>query len=236
MVRCTPPPFCVASALVLSLAVLAPPAAAQEQNAKLARKIDFPGLEDPRITLREALDYLGARYEWKIQVDANAFKAQGVKDIQNAAVAEKPLPRQARVTVGILLQQVLNRLPQPATYTVQRDRLAVVPVSDAVLKEIAREYRTSPLRGLLARQVALGKDIKANATFKEVVAFLRDKHGLPVVIPQGAEDLQLEAARQTSVSIETLLKRLASEIGGACLLRNDHVLLIRRPLTEPPID
>jgi hypothetical protein len=222
------------SVLVLTLAVLASRAQAQEEKARLARKIDFPGWNDPKITLREALAYLGAKYDWKIEADIRAFKAQGIEDVLTSPVAEKPLPKQAKVTVGILLQQVLNRLPSPATYTIQRDRLLVVPISEPVLREIAREYQSSPLRARLARRITLGREFEANAKLKDVLAFLRDKHGLPVVILPNAEELEVKLARQTSVSIEAVLKQLAGQIGGACVLRHDHVLLV--PIrNEPPV-
>lgn len=232
-------PTLVFMAAPLILAGAATPAGAKDEPTKFAKKVKFDGIFDainnPQTPLKDVLEYLSDKYDVKLVLDAQAFKAAQIDDAGGLPVAaEKPLPKQDGITLGALVQTVLNRLPTPTTYTFQRDRVVIVPVSERVLKDIAREHATSPLRPLLAKRIALDKRFEANAKLQDVVDFLRSKHNVPIVLPDQGGQAEIKLPRAAGVSIEQVLKEVAKQTGAFVLPRADHVLLLTREAPGGP--
>jgi RNA polymerase sigma factor (sigma-70 family) len=106
----------------------APPAAAPaaplrtalEVRDRLARLVDFNGVDDPQTHLQEVLDELGKRYDLKFDVNEPAFRDDGVDDILGLLPAQQhPLPALKQVPLQTVLRKVLGRLPSYATYVVR---------------------------------------------------------------------------------------------------------------------
>jgi hypothetical protein len=235
--------FTTAALIVAATAV---PAAAKDEPSKFAKNVKFDGIydainNDPQSPLKHYLEYLGHKFDVKLVIDAAAFKAArmadaGVPDDPGSlsVTADNPLPKQEGITLGALVQTILNRLPTPTTYTFQRDRVLIVPVSEPVLKDIAREYATSPLRPLLAKRIALDNRFEAKAKLQDVVDFLRSKHNVPIVLHEQGEQAEIKLPRAANVSLEQVLKDVAKQTRAFALLRSDHVFLLRTEGGAPP--
>jgi WD40 repeat protein/serine/threonine protein kinase len=95
----------------------APPAIGA-MHRKLARRVDFAGIDDPKTNLREALDFLAATYQLKFEVDERAFKRENLNDVLKTDIANpNALEPMKNVTVEAILQKVIARVPVPSGAT-----------------------------------------------------------------------------------------------------------------------
>jgi hypothetical protein len=214
--------------LLLVLAVALMPAAARAQprgpQAALARVLNVPGLDDPKVTLKEVVEWLAHRSPGLVlEVDEESFKRQSINDARSLGF-NPPIREQKKVSTAVALQTILHRLPAEATYVVRRDKVAVVAVDDDVLRQIAAEALRSPLLGRLRGRITIDRSL-GDARLKDAVKFLKDRHGLTVLVAPRHDDLPVKLPAQTS-TVEGVLKQLATQVKGACLLRHDHFLLV----------
>jgi hypothetical protein len=93
-------------------------------KAKLEKIIDFDGLDDPKGTLFDALEYLRGRFPLKFYVDEKAFKASGIQDILKTEVQAKPA---AKTALKIVLADILKKVG--ATYVVKENHVAIIPAN-----------------------------------------------------------------------------------------------------------
>jgi hypothetical protein len=108
--------------------------AAQEQPERadelidaLNRAVKFPGFEDPKTTLIEALDQLAKMYDLSFDVNERAFKFEMVPDVLKTEVAlPDPIPPM-NATPAHALRKVLARIPVPsgATFLVRQDTVEI---------------------------------------------------------------------------------------------------------------
>jgi len=73
--------LCFALLLLLAPAPGRADPPAKNPRTALAKRVTFPGIDDPAVTLRNALDFLTDRYGLKIDVDVKQFKAAGFADV-----------------------------------------------------------------------------------------------------------------------------------------------------------
>src|SRR5262249_22952806 len=60
---------------------------------KLAQRVKFDGIGDPKITLSEALDKLNMLYDINFDINEKAFKFENVADVaKTPIIAENPIP------------------------------------------------------------------------------------------------------------------------------------------------
>src|SRR5262249_6167860 len=94
-----------------------------ELRDKLSETVKFPGFEDPRTTLAEALEFLATRYGLAFDVNEKAFKYEGVNEVLTTPITQPtPIPRM-ETSLGTVLKRVLNRITTQsgATYIIRRD-------------------------------------------------------------------------------------------------------------------
>src|SRR5262249_24106245 len=68
------------------------PRTASEIRVLLAREIDFPGIDDPKTTLQQALAMLTDRYGLTFRVNEAAFKKEGFDDVLKTPVVMQKWP------------------------------------------------------------------------------------------------------------------------------------------------
>jgi hypothetical protein len=205
--------------------------------------VTFQRIDDPAITLSQVLEFLTVRHGLKIDVDVKQFKAAGIEDVLATAVVEKPLPAQKNVSVGVVLQQVLNRLPVSATYILRGNGVQVVPVAEATVRSISQEARGSLARPRLARAFTADRALADKPTLDNLVRYLKDRHDLQLVVSAGTDpdafkdkdQYKLRLPRVGTVNLETLLKQVAGQTRSRVLLRHDHVLLITPEAGQSPV-
>ena len=92
---------------------VARPARTEPLGVQLTRPVKFAGFDDPAMTLRQALNRLSKDYGLDFEVNEAAFTAEGLADVLDKPVAEKPLRKRERVRLDRLLRTVLARVPVP---------------------------------------------------------------------------------------------------------------------------
>ena len=96
--------------------------------AKLFRRVDFAGYDDPKLTLSEVLEDITKNYGLSFLVNEKSFRYENVADVAKTPVtAENALPPMKNVQVDRILRQVLARIPVPsgATFLVRRDHIEI---------------------------------------------------------------------------------------------------------------
>jgi hypothetical protein len=128
---------------VLSLAVMAPPASAQTPDiyegpdihegidlasraarlkraaatrAKLARRVNFDGIINPKTTLADALQFFERSYGVGIDINEQAFKDEGVMGVLDRPIG-KAIPKLQGVPLSTVLRRILERVPSRSGVT-----------------------------------------------------------------------------------------------------------------------
>jgi hypothetical protein len=93
----------------------------------LNRAGKYPGIEDPKATLIEALDQLARLYDLSFEVNERAFKFEMVPDVLKTEVAQPNAIPEMNATPAYVLRKVLERVPAPsgATFLVRQDTIEI---------------------------------------------------------------------------------------------------------------
>src|SRR5262245_55346450 len=65
---------------------------AAEIRVILAREVDFPGFDDPKTTLQQALALFTERYGLTFRVNEAAFRKEGLDDVLTTPIVEQTWP------------------------------------------------------------------------------------------------------------------------------------------------
>lgn len=78
---------------------------------RLAKVVDYAGIDDPKATLSDALEQIGKVHRITFDINENAFKADMLHDVMKELIFERnPIPAM-KTTLGIVLEKILSRLP-----------------------------------------------------------------------------------------------------------------------------
>jgi hypothetical protein len=93
---------------------------------RLARRIDFSGIDDPETQLGDALRKLTRESGVAFDVDEAAFRKESVADVQ-ATPLGRPVPKMKNVTVERVLRKLLDRMPSEsgAAFLVRREAVEI---------------------------------------------------------------------------------------------------------------
>jgi hypothetical protein len=95
---------------------------------KLNHRENYPGLEDQRATLNDALAQLAKLYGVSFEINDTAFKMDGVMETGRTEVTQPtPIPPMKNVRLDRVLRTILRRIPAPsgATYYVRGDHIQI---------------------------------------------------------------------------------------------------------------
>lgn len=121
-----------------SLISAAPPTPSQ----KLAQSVQYPGLDDPRATLNDALDMLAKRYKLSFDINADAFRFEGFLEVGRMLIADsKPIPAMNNVRLDKVLKTILARVPVPSgvALRVRGDKVEIT--TNAFLKKSTKKKK-----------------------------------------------------------------------------------------------
>lgn len=123
----------------------APPERTDELIAALNKTVKFPGIEDPKATLIEALDQLAKMYDLSFNVNERAFRFEMVPDVLKTEVAQPNPIGPMNATPAEVLRKVLARIPAPsgATFLVRKDAIEIT-TGDALREEVWGESYRGP--------------------------------------------------------------------------------------------
>jgi hypothetical protein len=129
------------------------PAAAKKETAKpmslpakLASRVNFDGLDDPRTTFQEALDKLSDSFDVRFDVEEAPFKAVfGDRSVLAEPVAQTPIPKMRDVSLDTVIRKILARIAsQPgreAVYVLQGDSVLITTADILVARIWGENYR-----------------------------------------------------------------------------------------------
>ena len=119
-----------------------------ELRNKLGETVDFGGLDDPKTTLNDALDYLSKRYGLTFDINDKAFEMDQMPEVSRQAIAEKsPIPPM-RTSLGTVLRKILKCVtpaPSGVTYLIRRDVIEITTGTFAGAEKAVRVYPVADL-------------------------------------------------------------------------------------------
>jgi hypothetical protein len=212
---------CIVAGLgaLLSAAPAPPPPMPMPQ--KLAQRVKFDGISDPRATLSEALDKLGKLYDLSFDINEKGFKFENVNDVAKTPITETgPIPAMKNTRLSTVLRKILSRIPVPsgATFNVRGDHIEIT-TGTIQAAEVWGKYG-GPHLPLI------------NATFdkaplEDAVKELADQSDFNVVLDNRTADKAKTpvTARLRNTPLDTAL-RLLSDMADLRSVHLDNVLYV----------
>lgn len=195
---------------------------------KLKSTIDYPGIEDARATLSDAIDMLSKRFNLTFDLNEKSFEMENLKDVARTPVADPtPLPPM-RATLATVLRKILGRVPligpsggSGATFIVRRDHIEITTELFVRAELGMPEHR--PLLPLVWETLD-------NTQIDVALGQLARQSGYNIVVdPRVAEKLQTPATAEfNNVPVDTAVRLLANMV-GMNVVRLDNVLYVTTP-------
>ncbi len=189
----------------------------------LARRSAFPGINDPKATLDDALKLLSARYHVTFDLNERAFKAEGLNDVARSEIFWTEMPPAENLRLDVLLARMLRRVPVPsgATFLVRGDGIEITTMA-FVKTEVWGEDFDGPFLPLV--------NLRANKVpLNEALVQLADQGRLNIVYAGGAEKAATPVTvRLTNVPVDTAVRLVALQ-AGLSIVHRDNVLLVTTP-------
>jgi hypothetical protein len=182
--------------------------------------VNFPGVNDPKVTLDDYLKQLSKQYNLTFEINARAFANEGLKDPEQVFIAERDLPARNNVRVGTGLRLVLARIPctSGAAFLVRRDSIEIT-TNQFVAAEIWGPDYDGPRMPLVHLRAE-------KAPLSEVLGQLADQSGLNIMYGGPADKAALPiSVRFNNVPVDTAVRMLAAQAGFGVVHR-DNVMLV----------
>jgi hypothetical protein len=216
----------------------APPTRAVKKPALvdlLYQKIDYPGEDDPKTTLGEALERLAKKYQVSFEINERAFKYEMINDVQRSEVANPNVLPPMKARLSFVLERILGRIPIPsgATWLVRSDHVEITSWAFA-RQEIGLDRLTpanplddevNPPPSLPPALVHIDLEKRPLA---EALDALADRTGWNIVLDteaaRGKEKVTI-TARLRNAPLDTAVRVVAS-IAGLSVVELDNVLFV----------
>lgn len=193
---------------------------------KLDQRLDFPGYDDPKYTLAEALELLTKRWGVPVDINSRAFPEVNVEKYQ--PFQDRPLPPSKNISLSRVLRKILDRLPSesPGIYVV-RDEGIELTTADAFGNEIGRppENPTGATQTIPMVYVSVDK-----RPLEQALKLLADKTGFTVVLDARAaqEGKSPVSATLKNVPLDTAV-RLLADMADLRSVLIDNTLYVTTP-------
>ena len=223
---------CICSALLLTSGI---PVLHAEETARgkelrelLSKPVNVPGIDDPKVTLSEALEMLAKRYNLSFDINEQAFKDADIKEIRSIKIIAPGTIPEMHTRLETVLKKVLSRVSPSAMYII-RDDMIEITTQDAVRKEFFPDRPTGPLPPLVSGTF---DKVALKAAFKELA------HAGNIVLDcRMAKEGETEVTADFSnVPLDTAVRMLA-DMAGLKVVALEDVLYVTdkenaRTLTE----
>ena len=124
------------------------PTAGIELRKRLGDTINYPGLDDPRATLTDALDQLSKRYNLTFDINDKAFKLDGLQEVGRTPITDPtPIPAM-HTTIASVLRKILSKIkeaPSGVTYLIRQDHIEITTGTFAGAEKTVRVYAVADL-------------------------------------------------------------------------------------------
>ncbi|MGH7171062.1 MAG: hypothetical protein ACRELG_12355 [Gemmataceae bacterium] len=197
-------------------------AAGREMRHRLSTTINYPGLDDPRATLNDALDQMSKRYNLTFDIKEKVFEDDGVKELVGRVPITDSVPiPPMHTTLAKVLQKILRKVPanSGATYLLRNDVIEITTM-DAIRKEFFAERPATP--GPLPPLVCGAFDkVPLEAALKEL-----NQYGNIVLDARAAKEGQMPVtADLANVPLDTMV-RMFADMAGLAVVPLDNALYV----------
>lgn len=187
---------------------------------RLMQSVDYPGLDDSRATLSDALDMVSKRYNLTFDLNEKAFEMDNLKDVARTPVADPTAIPPMHVALATVLRKILRRVPTESgtTFLIRRDHIEIttelmvraelgIPEERPLLPLVWDSFEDTPLVQILPR--------------------LAETSGCNVIAdPKAKEKLQTKiTASINNVPIDTAVRLLAN-MADLSMVKLDNVFYI----------
>jgi len=216
--------------IVASLGVSAPvpPKEAAKDTwigSRLHKVVEFPGVDDPKTTVGEAVEQLGKLADVKITFSRKAFRTAGVADPDAVEfVAERPFPA-TKGKLGTVLAQLLDHVPADPGFgfLLRGDRIEILPESELrreIWGELAFDNPDGPLTPLVHLKAA-------DRAFEDLLEDVAEQADVNVVLDPRCKEKAKQAltVRLVNAPADTALATLA-DMAGLDLVHQRNVLYV----------
>jgi hypothetical protein len=191
----------------------------------LNKEIDFPGFDDPKTTLGEALASLEKHCGVRFLINEKAFQDVQVAKVQEAEVcANGPIPAMPKVRLATVLRKVLARVPAEtgAGYLMRRDGVEIT-TQMALQSEVWGENYQGPLQPLI-------HVFAVNKPLDEILRGLADSEDLNVVLDPkvGEKGKTALSAQLVNTPVDAALDVLA-HMADLKLVRIRNIYFVTTP-------
>jgi hypothetical protein len=199
---------------------------------RLAAPVDWTGLEaDPKVTLQEALDDIAAKLQVTFDISEMAFHDEGLMDVLEAKVAERPLRPLRGVPLQRVLDRVVSRIPVPggAVYQVRGETIEIT-TRTAQRREVWGEQYQGPFLPLVHA-------VFDRRSLAQALKVLAERSGRSIVI-----DARVGEKAETPVSASLLntpvdtATRLLADMAGLKVFLVDNILYVTTPATAARLE
>jgi hypothetical protein len=192
----------------------------------LARRADFPGIDDPKVTLDDALKMLSKLYNVHYEINVRAFKYEMIIEPEKVEIAAvEPIPPAKNVRLDVLVKRILRRMPYArtpnATFLVRKDCIEITTTDFARIEVWGEDFDGPflPLVHLRADKLPL----------TEALTQLADQGRLNIVYAGGADKAATPiTVRLVNVPEDTAVRLVALQ-AGLSMIHRDNVLVVTTP-------
>jgi RNA polymerase sigma factor (sigma-70 family) len=204
-----------------------PPATRKRRDLEiretLARVTKFDGIDDPKMTLRDTLDTLSAKYGIEFLVNERAFSLEKIDQVLDREIASpKPLPP-TTASLATILNRIIARLPTEsssgAVYLIHKDGVEITTGAAARAElGLRQEDQLLPLVHEHFEDVPWIDALKALADHADINVVISPK------IAAALKDVRVTAPLH-NVPAETAVRVLA-EMGNVDMVRMGNVYYV----------
>lgn len=208
----------VLAAVVASLGVSAPvpPKEAVKDTwigSRLNKVIEFPGIDDPKTTLAEAVEQLAKLGDVKITFNRKAFRTAGVPEPDGVEIAvDRAIPT-TKGKLGTVLAQLLDAVPADPGFgfLLRGDRVEILPESELqreIWGELAVDNPDVPRMPLVHLKAA-------DRAFEDLLEDVAEQSDVNVVLDPRCQEKAKQAltVRLVNAPADTALATLADMVG-----------------------
>jgi hypothetical protein len=213
----------------------APPAPQGLEIRDKLRKIAVPafeGLDDPKVTLLEALDQFTKNYKVTFDVNEKAFKAENVPDVLKLEIASSTaIPPMRNVSAASILEKILLRVPVTSgtTFLIRKDHIEIT-TGQAVRHELSLEADQEAEKTSVTGLPPLVWEHLVKVPLEKALRDIAEDTGVNVVLDPRAE-------KQGSIEVTTTLRNVPvatavetlAEMAGLAVVRRHNVLFVTTP-------
>lgn len=208
--------------VIVGLGVLSWAAPTPKQSPSMVQKINqrinFDGVNDPKITLNDVLDKLSKLYDVSFDINEIAFRLDNIMAVGATEVAVSPIPTMKNAHLERVLRKILSRIPanSGAVFSIRGDHVEIT--TGAFQKaEIWGSYRGPylPLVNVMLDKIPL----------EDAVRQLADQVDFNVVVDNraGEKAKTLVSARLLNTPLDSAL-RLLTDMSDLRTVHLDNIL------------